>query len=294
MTKVSKWLVIWGCWTLIALFFTAQVIERGPLYPTGNLELVARNLISAYIWFILTPIVISLARRFPISYASWRSSAIVHVIAGGMLTVIHVAIFTLILWTTGLIVIQDGYVERFQRILAFNFNSDVAFYLLIFGITLALDAYRRRRLVEAAVGSEAESEAEPQASEIESWAAQDETSARPEDGTREKLTRIPIKGSGRITFVETDEIDWLEADDNYVRLHLGGKSHLIREKIGRIEAELDRSQFLRIHRSIIVNTNRIKELRPLPGSIFEVVLKDGRVVRSGRRYRANFSPLLGE
>ena len=294
MSRTTKWLIIWCCWTFVALFFTAEVVARGgSIFPITNLELFIRNLISAYLWFALTPLVVFLTRRFPITYASWRSSVIVHVLAGGLISVFHVATFTFILQTAGLIVLQGCYFERFQRILAFNFNTNLAFYLLVLGITLAIDAYLRRKHAERDRGAESLPAVSPGALE-RAAPALDEIPALSGAVGRDKLTRIPIKGSGRITFVEIHDIDYLEADDNYVRVHAGNKSHLIREKIGRLEVELDASEFIRIHRSVIVNTRRIKELRPMPGSIFEVVLADGRIVRSGRSYRENFASLLGE
>src|SRR5437763_1630794 len=202
MSRKTRWLIIWGLWTLVALFFTAEVVARGgSLFPISNLEIFIRNLISSYIWLALTPLVVLLARRFPITYASWRISLIVHVLAGALMAVFHVAIFTLILQAFGLIVLQGPYTERFQRILAFNFNSNVALYMLIFGTTIAIDAYLRRKQVEADKDAGPEPAALPRNSETDAASSLDEVRARPEASGRDKLTRIPIKGGGRITFV---------------------------------------------------------------------------------------------
>ena len=76
-------------------------------------------------------------------------------------------------------------------------------------------------------------------------------------------------------FLRTDEIDWIEAAGNYVRLHLGEDSHLFRETMNNMEARLDGRRFVRIHRSRIVNTDRIKELQPWFNGEYVVVLHNG-------------------
>src|SRR6266481_6889567 len=71
--------------------------------------------------------------------------------------------------------------------------------------------------------------------------------------------RLVIKAAGRVVFLDVEEIDWVEAAANYVKLHVGRESHLLRESIGRISERLDPDRFVRVHRSTIVNVRRIKE-----------------------------------
>jgi two-component system LytT family response regulator len=104
--------------------------------------------------------------------------------------------------------------------------------------------------------------------------------------------RIPVKTGERIIFVEADDVDWVEAQDNYVRLHTGGVAHLLREALSSLEGRLDPSKFLRIRRSALVNVRRVRELRPLLNGEYLVVLKDGTRLRSSRRYRKNLDLLL--
>lgn len=100
-------------------------------------------------------------------------------------------------------------------------------------------------------------------------------------GERRFTKRIVVKSSGRIHFVKVDEIDWVEAEGNYVRLHIGAHSHLLRETMKGMEAALDPERFIRIHRSTIVNTERIRELQPLFHGEYAVMLYDGtRLVAS--------------
>jgi two-component system, LytTR family, response regulator len=104
--------------------------------------------------------------------------------------------------------------------------------------------------------------------------------------------RLVIKAGGRIVFLNVSEIDWIEAADNYVRLHVGRESHLMRETLSNLEKRLDPIRFARVHRSTIINVQRIKELYPLFRGEYEIVLKDGTRVSSGRNYRERLQELL--
>lgn len=86
---------------------------------------------------------------------------------------------------------------------------------------------------------------------------------------------LGFKSGGRVFFLHTDKIEWIEAEGKYVRLHFEGKSPLLREPISTLEAELDPDKFLLIHRSYIVNINNIRELQSLFNQKYIVVLRDG-------------------
>lgn len=106
------------------------------------------------------------------------------------------------------------------------------------------------------------------------------------------LKRVVIKAVGRVSFLDVGEIDWVEASDSYVRLHVGRVTHLIRGTMNGLEERLDPAKFLRIHRSTIINIERIKELRPLFHGEYIVTLKDGTQLTTGRSYRDTLRPLL--
>jgi two-component system LytT family response regulator len=108
------------------------------------------------------------------------------------------------------------------------------------------------------------------------------------------MDRVVIKSAGRIMFLRTDEIDWIEAADNYVRLHVGAESHLLRETMGALESRLDASRFMRIHRSTVVNIDRMKELQPWFHGDYVVILQDGTRLNLSRTYRDRVIELLGE
>ncbi|HKY41548.1 MAG TPA: LytTR family DNA-binding domain-containing protein [Pyrinomonadaceae bacterium] len=106
------------------------------------------------------------------------------------------------------------------------------------------------------------------------------------------LTRVMIKVSGRVTLLKVDEIDFIEADGNYAKLHVGRKAHLLREKMHDLEERLDPAKFVRIHRSVIVNLDRIKEMHPHFNGDYIVVLEDGRKLRLSRTRRENLEARL--
>lgn len=106
------------------------------------------------------------------------------------------------------------------------------------------------------------------------------------------LDRFLVKTRARVYFVQVDEIDWIEAARNYVNLHVGPHSHLLRQTLTGIEEQLDPRQFLRIHRSAIVNLDRIRELRPLFNGEYEVRLETGAVLTLTRTYKEQLAQFL--
>jgi two-component system LytT family response regulator len=105
--------------------------------------------------------------------------------------------------------------------------------------------------------------------------------------------RLVVKSGGRLFFLRTDEIDWIEAAGNYVRLHVGNTSHLLRETMNALEGRLDPEKFFRIHRSRIVNMERIQELQPWLNGEYAVVLRNGTRVTLSRGYREKLQERLG-
>jgi two-component system LytT family response regulator len=128
--------------------------------------------------------------------------------------------------------------------------------------------------------------------------ARQHLSARQKSGSPspsyERRDRLVIKSSGRIYFVRTRDIDWCEANGNYVRLHVGAQTHLVRGTMAHIEAQLDQAQFVRIHRSTIVNVDRIQELQLSFGGEYVVLLHDKTRLTLSRGYREGLQAKLGK
>jgi two-component system LytT family response regulator len=109
---------------------------------------------------------------------------------------------------------------------------------------------------------------------------------------RRWLDRLAIRTDGRIIFLRTEQIDWIEADDDHVRLHVAGKRYIHRDTLTRLEQRLPPTTFLRIHRSIIVNIERIREMQPWFQGDYVLILHDGTKLTSGRSYREKVRALL--
>jgi two-component system LytT family response regulator len=108
-----------------------------------------------------------------------------------------------------------------------------------------------------------------------------------------KWDRIMIRDGDRIFFQRVDEIDWIEAADYNVRIHVGKEIHQMRESLTNLESKLDPRRFTRIHRSVIVNIDQIAELQPYFNGAYVVILKDGTELRLSRRRRRALGDLLG-
>jgi two-component system LytT family response regulator len=106
--------------------------------------------------------------------------------------------------------------------------------------------------------------------------------------------RLVIKSSGRIYFVRIQDIDWCEASGNYVRLHIGPQTHLVRGTMSHLESQLDPAQFVRIHRSAIVNVERIQELRSSFNGEYQITLTDKTRLTLSRGYREGLQTRLGK
>jgi two-component system LytT family response regulator len=106
--------------------------------------------------------------------------------------------------------------------------------------------------------------------------------------------RILVKSSGEIFFLKAEEIDWIEAEGDYMKFHVAGRAHLMRETMARLEARLDPKRFIRIHRSTIVNIDRLRKLSPSFAGEYAVILHDGTKLKLSRGYHERISSLMKE
>jgi two-component system LytT family response regulator len=104
--------------------------------------------------------------------------------------------------------------------------------------------------------------------------------------------RFVVRSAGRLVFLRADDVDWIEAAGNYVRLHVGATSHLVRETMAAIERRLDPAKFLRIHRSRIVNVERIDRLQPWLNGEYAVMLRTGTRLTISRGCRERLEERL--
>ncbi len=118
--------------------------------------------------------------------------------------------------------------------------------------------------------------------------SESQTESRPVDD------RMVIRAGGKVVFIDVKEIDWIEAAANYVKLNVGKESYLLREGIGSISERLDPDRFVRIHRSVLVNVSKIKELQPCDSGEYIAVLKNGKELSCSRGYRTQLQRVIGK
>ena len=119
------------------------------------------------------------------------------------------------------------------------------------------------------------------------------TSLLREIGTRRSApARLALRTDGRVVFVETSVIDYIEAAGKLVRVHAGSDRYEVRDTLTSVASQLDVADFVRVHRSTIVNVSRIKEIQPWFQGDYVLILKTGTRVTSGREYRGNIQALM--
>lgn len=106
------------------------------------------------------------------------------------------------------------------------------------------------------------------------------------------IKQFPVRRGNAFTFVQVADVDWIEGLGDYAGLHVGGKTHLIREPLASLEARLDRNQFVRIHRSTIIQVERIVRVEPSVNRDAIVTLRGGKTLRASRTYSARLQELL--
>lgn len=108
------------------------------------------------------------------------------------------------------------------------------------------------------------------------------------------MTRIAIKDLGRVYFIRTDEIAWIQAANYYAKLHVGGRVHLLRETMTSLESRLDPARFFRASRSAIVNLDRVREVQPFGRGAHVIILDDGARVKLSQSRRDALERMLGQ
>ena len=153
-----------------------------------------------------------------------------------------------------------------------------------------LKPFDRERFREALARARAQIERNSHSGDIERRLAAIVQDLRP---AKARTDRFVVKSGGRIFFVRTAEIDWIEAAGNYVKLHVGNDSHLIRETMNAVEAKLSPDTFVRIHRCHIVNIEQVRELQPWFNGEYVVFLKNGTRLTLSRGYRERLQDRVG-
>lgn len=267
-------------WTSYGMFFATQTYIRA-VY-TGKtpsfVSLIASWLICGYSWAILTIPVFTFLRRFSLERLGWSRFLLIHIPAGTLFAGLALVLYVLIsnvLWARTELTLFGYYKYVFVR----EIQSE---FLIYFTIVSVVTAFKRRRRVSLRVAEDKDLSL-PEAVEIDRRVNGDASS---------HIARIPIKENGRIVIVETRKIERLESYGNYLFVYALGNRHMVRETMTAMEAKLDPALFVRIRRSTILRIDQIRELRRVSAGEYKLVLADGSITKSTRRYRQKLDPLL--
>lgn len=249
-----KWFGFWsvlGGVASVQLYFAHQ--RLAPALATWR-QVLETTLPYWYVWGLLSLLVAWLARRFQVDRANFGRHFFIHLGASLDLALLHLVA---VVGMQDLLRTAAGEPYPFAQKLVDNFTLffhwDVLIYWAIVAIVHAYDyhhALEQRRV------------------------------ARPAD-------RLLVEDDGRSVFVRTADVDWIEAAKNYVRLHVGDRTHLLRSTLAALEQRLDPERFRRINRSALVNLDRVRELQPWFHGDGIIILQTGKRIPLSRRYRHN-------
>ncbi|MFP3939822.1 MAG: LytTR family DNA-binding domain-containing protein [Acidobacteriota bacterium] len=230
---------------------------------------------DAFLWGLLAPVIVVLSRRAPVSEIRWIPNLLVHGLAAIVLTGVHSTLAILVSAVT-----EGLRSETFWQAVQGLAVKKAALSLLIYGaVAGAAHAVLLHRRFQDGRGSEGYPRARGRAA--------------PEPRISGPARRLLLRSRGRERFLDVARIDRIEAEGNYVRIHAGGETWLERRTLRSLEAQLDPSLFLRVHRSHLVNLDRVDRIEPRFQGGYAVVLRDGTSLRLSRTYRKRLAERIG-
>ena len=302
LPRVRSAAIITAVWVAVALVAAGQTIALVRL--TGRADLAGSMLSRLSIlplWALATPLILRSARSLSVLGPDGRPNVIA---AAG-----HVALGSVFIVATNVIVrlplavAADGGLQ----VLARSTMQGVAeFYppaLVIYGVIVAVGHGLSRR--SAAVRQLASPDPVVPATAIAetplteprvTLPAESAVEIPPEDANRSTTGtngHLTVRQWNRVHLVPLEDIDWVEAQDNYIVIHAASRAYKGRDRISDVEGQLDARRFVRIHRSTIVHTAKIRELQPLTHGDHAVILRDGTVLRVARSRRQALGEALG-
>lgn len=218
---------------------------------------------SAIALLMLVPAMVWFTARWPVHLDNWRQRLPLYAVASVVWSMLHVGLMVAI---RKLVYAWHGQAYVFGDAFVYEYLKDARTFL---GVVVVLHGYRllvRRLQGEASL-----------------LAAPDDDSAPVEPV--ERPTRFLVRKLGREFLVAADDIEWVQAAGNYANLHVRGKVYPLRSTLAELESRLDAARFLRVHRSHLVNRDRIASLEPLDSGDARIHLHDGTVVPCSRRHR---------
>jgi hypothetical protein len=284
-------MIIAGAWTVVAIAAAVQAIALVRLDGRVNLLGAVLGRVSIIpLWAIATPFIFRSARRFPVIRHDRRpnpGAIAVHLALGSLFIVI--ANFTI------RVPFAIAHGRTFGALVQSTMQGVAEYYpaaLVVYGVLVAIGhvvyrAPREQPAPDAAAPTERPSDGDVAVDIALHNEALPAPTVQAHDG------HLTVRQWNRVHLVPVDEIDFVEAEDNYVVVHAGARAYKGRDRISDVEAQLDAYRFVRIHRSTIVQVGKIREVQPLTHGDHAVVLRDGKVLRVARSRRQALEQALG-
>jgi hypothetical protein len=289
-------------WTVVAMVAVIQTVALVRLEGRADMAgSIARRLSILPLWALATPLILRSARLLPVLTAAGRpnlTALAAHVALGSAFIVATNAIVRL-----PLAFARDVARGGFDALFLSTMQGVAEFYppaLVIYGVIVAAGhVVSRRSRIADAPSPNAHAVVAPVTETVRAAAidapSDTEVPRVPVDDATAQLTdgHLTVRQWNRVHLVRLEEIDWVEAQDNYIVVHAASRAYKGRERISDVEAQLDPRRFIRIHRSTIVHTAKIREVQPLTHGDHAVILRDGTVLRVARSRRQALGEVLG-
>ncbi len=236
----------------------------------GTSHLVLGAMVPLLYWF---------HRQFPLVPPG--PAILAHLPATVPFSLIHVVAMSVLRWALAPLLDRTYAINLGFEALLYEYRKDAVTYLILSTAIVAMSyVFAERKAPET---TQAPDEAPPPAA------------MEPASGIASpagRLERFAVRRKDKEILVSAQDIAWIEAAGNYAILHVGGERYDIRSSLARLEAELDPARFVRVHKSYIVNVERVREVEPWVSGDSRLKLDDGAVVSLSRRYRARFEKVV--
>jgi hypothetical protein len=292
----TKWLLIVGGWALLGLVLSIELYfnERAGQTWVEFADVAIPQFGRALMWALLAPLILQLRVKVPLRSGGWVGGVGFHLLWSFVLMAVYYLgrrwayLWLFHLPTTNFMgeALRDYYGHNLV---------DMAYYWAVLAVGHGLEIHRKYKNEELKaaqlevrlVETELKARSEPVDARLVRLidylrhvgpAAEISLESRAHD-------RILVKSSGEVFFLKPEEIDWIEAEGDYIRFHVAGQKHLMRETMVRLAERLDPQRFVRVHRSAIVNIDRVRKLTPVARGEYAIILQDGTRLRLGRGFR---------
>jgi hypothetical protein len=267
--EAGFWIVLMSLQALAAsLVAVVDARKADPAIPAW--QPVGWELTSHFALLLLVPAVVAFERRFPLDRQSWRRHWPWHVVASAVFSLAHVGLMVGLrhavhAWAGGAYDFGD-WREKWP----YEYLKDVRTYALILVALLSYRLFMLRLQGEARVLDAPEAPAQQH----------EETVVPPQ-----RPERFLVRKLRREFLIAANDIDWLQAQGNYVGLRVNGHDYLLRATLTDFLAQLDPARYARVHRSYAANLDRVAEIEPLDGGDARLHMRDGTQIPCSRRYR---------